>query len=448
MKVSSRWPVFLFFACLYALSLGRGFYSSDGDVMFKTTVALAETHTLALDPDPGLPQIVAGNNARFYSKYDPGLPLLAAPFYVLGDWIAHINAAHRYHVAAIFVLLLPVIAAAGALAGLARIVADLRGAYSNTSLRSAWTIVIAAGLATPLWVYARTLFAETILAAALTWTVVLIHDVDITNLPRKRHYTQDRESLPYLTPQPPLQTRRGGVRAFRNTPLPGERFKGLGRLFFAGIIFGTGILTRAAFAITLPALIWLIVRAHPTQNWRDMASHSRDHAIQLAVFGAGIVPFAAILVWHNGYRFGSAWQSGYAGEGFTTPVWEGVIGLLFSPGKSVFLYAPPLILSVILWPRFRRVSPALGEFLAVAWGCALVFYGAWWAWHGGWCWGPRFLVPLMPVSCLPLIVGPTPHPFSRSPEAKALRQEMTVDKPAKEATGIRARPIPAPLGVV
>jgi len=31
-----------------------------------------------------------------------------------------------------------------------------------------------------------------------------------------------------------------------------------------------------------------------------------------------------------------------------------------------------------------------------------VFYGAWWAWHGGWSWGPRFLVPLLPLSCLPL----------------------------------------------
>jgi hypothetical protein len=66
----------------------------------------------------------------------------------------------------------------------------------------------------------------------------------------------------------------------------------------------------------------------------------------------------------------------------------------------------------MLWPRFRRVYPALGEFLAVAWGGALVFYGAWWAWHGGWCWGPRFLVPLMPLSCLPLIMllDLTPRP--------------------------------------
>ena len=73
---------------------------------------------------------------------------------------------------------------------------------------------------------------------------------------------------------------------------------------------------------------------------------------------------------------------------------------------GVFFYAPPLILSLILWPRFRRAHPALGEFLALAWITALPFYGMWWAWDGGWSWGPRFLVPLIPLSCLPLIMLP------------------------------------------
>jgi hypothetical protein len=61
-----------------------------------------------------------------------------------------------------------------------------------------------------------------------------------------------------------------------------------------------------------------------------------------------------------------------------------------------------LVLSVLLWPRFRRAYPALGLSLALGWIAALAFYGAWWAWHGGWSWGPRFVVPLVPLSCLPL----------------------------------------------
>ncbi|MBN1680798.1 MAG: hypothetical protein JW966_10935, partial [Anaerolineae bacterium] len=87
---------------------------------------------------------------------------------------------------------------------------------------------------------------------------------------------------------------------------------------------------------------------------------------------------------------------------YTTPLWKGIGGLLFSPGRSVFLYAPPLALAVALWSRFRRHHAALADVLALLWIMALVFYGGWWAWHGGWCWGPRFLVPLLPLSCLPL----------------------------------------------
>jgi hypothetical protein len=40
--------------------------------------------------------------------------------------------------------------------------------------------------------------------------------------------------------------------------------------------------------------------------------------------------------------------------------------------------------------------------MMLAWLLALIFYGSWWAWDGGWSWGPRFLVPLIPISLLPL----------------------------------------------
>lgn len=328
----------LLFAGLYLLSLGRGFYGSDGEVMFQTAAALAGRHTLALPADPGLPQIVEGRGGRHFSKYDPGMPLLAVPFYAVGDWIGCVNHAHRTHLAALFVLMLPALAAAGALVGI------LRAGPTPTPLLP----LLAAGLATPLWVYARTLFAEAVLACALTWATALIV-------------------------RPP---RRGG-------------------LLLAGIAFALGLAARGSLAIFAPALALLIVRAAPDHSPRALAG-------RLVEFGAGIAPGAALLLWHNALRFGDPLRSGYAGEGFPTPVWRGAAGLLISPDKGALWYAPPLILAVILWPRFRRRSPALADFLGLAWITALLVYGSWWAWGGGWCWGPRFLVPLMPLSCLPL----------------------------------------------
>ena len=41
----------------------------------------------------------------------------------------------------------------------------------------------------------------------------------------------------------------------------------------------------------------------------------------------------------------------------------GLIGLLFSPGKSIFVYAPLLLLSVALFPAFWRKYRAAAEFI-------------------------------------------------------------------------------------
>ncbi len=346
-RPAPAWGVFLFFACLYALSLGRGFYGSDGEVMFQTAAALASRGAPDLPPDPALPQIVAGRNGRFYSKYEPGLPLLAIPFYAAGDRVGAINAAHRTQLAATAVLLLPALAGAGTVTALYRLARRWAGGWR------AVTVALAAGLATPLWPYSRMLFAEAVLACALAESVALI----LSGPPRTR------------------------------------------RMAGAGAIFGVGVLARAGLAIYALPLAWLLARAGPVRDARSIGE-------RWAAFGLGALPFVAGVLAHNVLRFGAMWQFGYADEGFTTPLLEGVAGLLLSPGKSVLLYAPPLILAVWLGPRLARRQPGPAGFLALAWIAALGFYGAWWAWHGGWSWGPRLLVPLLPLSCLPLSVLP------------------------------------------
>ncbi|NDJ75153.1 MAG: hypothetical protein GYB65_02750 [Chloroflexi bacterium] len=402
--------VFLLFACLYVLSLGRGLYTSDGVVMFETTRALAEDGTLALDPNPELPQIVPGQGGVYYGKYDPGLPLLGIPFYVTGDWLGRVNYAHRYRLATTAYLLVPALSAAGAVTALYALARQLYGD------RRALLVALAAGFGALLWSYARALFPEATLALALTGAVGLIVTAGrVAGRGSERMPGVRFLPLP-LTPSPHAERGKsgGGVvpspfdrgrtydsRDYRGGVNQNETPEGAfhmqfvaERVLLAGIVFGAGMLVRAALAIYALPLAVLIVRTSP-RGWRARVG-------RLVTFGAGMTPFVAGLLWHNDLRFGSLFEFGYAGERFSTLPWEGVLGLLASPGKSVFLYAPPLVLSVVLWPRFRRAYPALGLFLALAWITALGFYGAWWAWHGGWCWGPRLLVPLLPLSCLPL----------------------------------------------
>jgi hypothetical protein len=99
---------------------------------------------------------------------------------------------------------------------------------------------------------------------------------------------------------------------------------------------------------------------------------------------------------YNLYRFHDALEFGYrppADPGFTTPLLEGAGGLLFSPEKSIVLFAPAIVLLplalVALWRRDRAITSLLLALFAVT----FVLAATWWSWTGGWSWGPRLLIP-------------------------------------------------------
>ncbi len=89
---------------------------------------------------------------------------------------------------------------------------------------------------------------------------------------------------------------------------------------------------------------------------------------------------------------------------------EGVVGLLFSPGKSIFLYSPLLLIPWIFWHKARReyfpeyVSFALlsGMYLFFFSNAAIPYVNGDLApiWHGGMDWGPRYLSTLIPFGML------------------------------------------------
>jgi len=98
---------------------------------------------------------------------------------------------------------------------------------------------------------------------------------------------------------------------------------------------------------------------------------------------------------HTGYENNAGYRTllPYSGRpGFSYPLPLGVFQLLFSSGKGLLLFAPGLFLC---FPAARRALGAVRPFqracLWVVVGLVLV-YGQWWAWYGGYSWGPRFLV--------------------------------------------------------
>ncbi len=92
----------------------------------------------------------------------------------------------------------------------------------------------------------------------------------------------------------------------------------------------------------------------------------------------------------------------YSGmPGFSYPTFFGVLSLLFSSGKGILFFTPGLVLV------FRRGLDELRSVreILILWALFLagmvVVYGSWWAWYGGFTWGPRFLiVASLPASLL------------------------------------------------
>ncbi|MBV8069456.1 MAG: hypothetical protein JO270_06090 [Acidobacteriaceae bacterium] len=120
--------------------------------------------------------------------------------------------------------------------------------------------------------------------------------------------------------------------------------------------------------------------------------------------GLAVVPSIAVVAAANYARYHSFGDKGYAGESFSTPLLIGLYGILFSAGKSIFLFSPPLIAGLLGWRRFRSGSATrldAGLFLAV-FIAELLVYSMWWDWSGDDDWGVRFLIPGVVLMCIPI----------------------------------------------
>jgi hypothetical protein len=126
-----------------------------------------------------------------------------------------------------------------------------------------------------------------------------------------------------------------------------------------------------------------------------------------------MVPTAAIpvllLAAYQWSVFGSPLATGYgseASEGWTTPIWHGVLGLLFSPGRGLLLHAPVLLLSVFALIRAGRgYSPRWFLPLGLSLVAFLFLMGHWHSWWGGSSAGNRMLSDGLPILGAALAFG-------------------------------------------
>ena len=101
-------------------------------------------------------------------------------------------------------------------------------------------------------------------------------------------------------------------------------------------------------------------------------------------------------------RFGDPFESGrydwYAH--WVSPI-EALAAFLIAPGRSLFIYAPPLLVALFGIRRVARTWPAEAKLALALVLTRTVFVAARSDWYGGWGIGPRYLLPILPFAMLP-----------------------------------------------
>jgi hypothetical protein len=129
----------------------------------------------------------------------------------------------------------------------------------------------------------------------------------------------------------------------------------------------------------------------------------------LGWMAAGAALPVLLLALYQWRVFGSPLSTGYgaeAADGWSTPLARGIPGLLFSPGRGLFVHAPILLLSVVALVRAGRgCSPRW--FLPLGFSVALFVcvMGHWYMWWGGASPGNRMLSDALPILGLALACG-------------------------------------------
>ena len=311
-----------------------------------------------------------GRDGKPYAPYGPFAALLALPHHLIARLVAWVAGVPREPLPGgiVWVFLVGGLTMLSSATGAALAVAGFYRAAILLKATPATALILALllGGATVLWPYGTSFYSEGWQAALLIWTAVFLLDARSG----RRHATANVAAAAALLT----------------------------------IVILTKV-TSVLFATWFLAAVML-----------DRMAPERGRARTAAALAAGIAIAVALhLVW-NTHRFGDAFDFGYdAAE--TIPqmpprtirladVPRGLVLLLATPGKSLFLWAPVLLLACVSLPQFWRRERGIAAAIVAAGATGLGFYAAYLFPEAGYSHGPRQLVPLVPLLLLPAVAIP------------------------------------------
>ena len=320
-----------------------------------------------------------GRGGQIYSWYGIGQSLLMLPADLVGTWIAHWKMFSGY--------------------GDEPAVRSIVVSYSTSILVNVLTVLVSFRLLRQL----RFTVREAVLG-------VLALLFCTTHL----HYTQNMMENNYIM----LLTLAGFSFQYEWLQTGNRR-----ALFFGCAALGLNLLTRLTTALDLMAAgIFMLLalwfeQVRGSELWQRFVAYCTV-AAPVYVF------FILIDRLYQFYRFGSftnTYVSLFAKEQrlqdptlpanfpWSTPFLEGVLGPLFKPEKSIFLFDPLLVLAIvlliILWKRLSPGVRAYGAASLLLLAGYICFYAKYTYWAGDFAWGDRYVstsVEMVAMLAVPL----------------------------------------------
>ena len=172
-------------------------------------------------------------------------------------------------------------------------------------------------------------------------------------------------------------------------------------LVAALVFFGFGLVTRLSMVIPLAAAALYLLLVRQTSHF--------PFARAMMLAAIVLTPFVCWQLYYNHLRTGDAFLSpvqtpAYAvNNALDGNLLVGLAGLLFSPGKSIFVYCPIALLSVAVIRHFWRGQKPEAAFVCTVVVPWLLLHALLRSWYGAWGWGPRHFVTIAPALVLPFL---------------------------------------------
>jgi hypothetical protein len=177
----------------------------------------------------------------------------------------------------------------------------------------------------------------------------------------------------------------------------------------ASISFGIVVISyNPTFTFAIPALIFYYFSL---SNFKISLNYFKKLFINIFYGLSGFLPFLLAYVIFNNLRTSKGGIKQIANIAESTisrvpPAYvivEGIWGLLFSAGKSIFLFSPLLLILVLFWFKLnKKLLPEIGAalilFFTYLWLIGTYLGGPnFLVWHGDSSWGPRYLLAVLPL---------------------------------------------------